>query len=767
MPANDDGTPIADVPDDPKKPEEPQRGAGASPSRNFGPSSAKARREEIFQRRRQNLDKLEARIVARSQPQNIPLHGQPNQPQEPVAANQANALPTPPAMPVEPAATTANKIDEVGGHHNTPMQADTIINFNVTETLAKDFIQGKLEGFFKSGASLGVQNEGEESGPDTVASSLPKAPTSIEGKFIKGIQSSSTGAAFVNKPGAGAKTSVKALPRNEKEIEHWYYQELSVRERCFVQAAAVLHGAPLRAISEATRELYAPLKAQDEAREETRKAQEKPQPSTPPPAAFHVPDVPPSSVSDFLVRIYSLIQQEERVRLTQSNTSEEVMASPLPVESPSESINTLLERTHTYTRRVNGATRLFWQDADESGLSRFSVDLLRFLAREASMEDMFGSQLDQRFLDIIGQWPTKYQGERSWRSASALGVIWWHQDARTFLWRQANKWAKSQQEQDWERAAALLDGAYQVERDTMQANAADGVSSSVLQLLNQWISTAHQAKTERGEGYAAARAYGLIGRKSPEIALKGLERLLRFPQLQATNEGPCYPPEDLFVFGVLKYVDLVRSGHIRQVLKHLADEAERYAHWQGVSQIKGEHRENANQRSVALFVIFTAFFLVVSCSLSAVDHMVSATYSTSEQLSAHPSCPDSEGRDILLAGLLTTAEQPYWQDQLATLLCALIMEKNYQPALYLLRRWGEIVLQYNSANSALEETYAQFLVKIGELIQTWSAHRGAAQHFAFGTYKYGLTLWLTDRRIPQPGFSQLAQKVLNRLPETN
>ncbi|MBV9227945.1 MAG: hypothetical protein JOZ18_01435, partial [Chloroflexi bacterium] len=583
----------------------------------------------------------------------------------------------------------------------------------------------------------------------------------IEGKFSKGIQSSSTGAAFVNKPRARAKTGVKALPRNEKEIEHWYYRELNTRERCFVQAAAVLHGAPLRAISEATRELYAPLKEQDEAREEARKTQEKPQPSTPPPAAFQVPDAPPSSVSDFLVRIYSLIQQEERARVAQSNTTEEVMAPPPPVESSSDSINTLLERTHTYTRRVNGATRLFWQDADENGLSHFSVDLLRFLSREASMEDMFGSQPDQSFLDIIGQWPTKYQGERSWRSASALGIIWWHQDARNFLWRQANKWAKSQQEQDWERAAALLDGAYQIERDT------DAVSSSVLQLLEQWISTTHQAQNERGEGYAAARAYALIGRKSPEIALKGLERLLRFPQPQATNEGPRYPPEDLFVFGVLKYVDLVRSGHVRQVLKHLADQAERYAHWQGNAQIKGERRENTNQRSVALYVIFTAFFLVASCSLSAVDNMVSANYSTSERLSDHPACPDGEGRDILLAGLLTKAEQPDWQDQLATLLCALIMEKNYQPALYLLRRWGEIVLQNKGANAAFEVTYAQFLVKVGELIQIWSADRGSGQLFAFGTYRYGLTLWLTDRRVPQPDFSQLAQKALNQLPETN
>ncbi len=481
MSLDDDGVPIPDVLNDSKKPEEPQRGPGAS-----APGSAKARREEIFRRRRQNIEKLDARIVARSQSQNTPARDQLGQQQEPIVTNPANSSSTPPAMPT---ATTENKIDKVGGHGNTSTQAGTIINLNVTETLAKDFfVKGKLEELFKAGASLGAPNEEEESGPDTVSDSSPKALPSIEGKFIKGIQSSSTGAAFVNKPRTRAKTGIKALPRNETEIEHWYYQELNPRQRCFVQAAAVLHGAQLRAISEATKELYTPLKEQHEAR----KAQEKPQSSTVPPAS-QVPGTPPSSVSDFLVRIYSLIQQEERARVAQSNVSNEVTALPTPVESQEDSINTLLERTYTYTRRVNGATRLFWQDADESGLSRFSVDLLRFLAREAAMEDMFGSQPDQSFLDIIEQWPAKYQGERSWRSAGALGVIWWHQDARNLLWRRANKWAKSQREQDWERAAALLDGAYQVECDTIGPD--NAASSSVLQLLDQWISTAHQAET--------------------------------------------------------------------------------------------------------------------------------------------------------------------------------------------------------------------------------------------------------------------------------
>jgi hypothetical protein len=725
------------------------------------------RNEEVFQRRQQKLDGLEARLAARLRQQGVPLPGvtsgeQPGQTPVQDAADAPDSLSPSPTAQAEPATSADNNIDRIGGKGNISNQASTIHNH-----ISYYFVEGKFEESYREGESVGAPNEENESRPDGTADSLSNVSSSLGEKITEGIQSGSTGAAFVNESGAKATAGAKALPKSDREIEHWYYRELSVKDRCFVEAAAVLHGAPLRAIAEATKELYAPLKEKDEERRAQIQTQPIPQPKEEVPL---LPASPPSSVPEFLMRVYSLIQQEERTRAAQAQTSttEAVPAPPSPSDPTLDSIDGLLERTHTYTLRVNGATRLLWQDADSSGLSRFSVDLLRFLARESAMEDMFGfgSQLEQRFLDVIEQWPTKYRGERSWRSASALGVIWWYQDARNLLWRQANKWAKSERGENWEHAAALLDGAYQVERGTMKAGIVDTANSSILQLLDQWTSIVHQAGTERSEGYAAARAYALIGRKSPEVALKGLENLLRFPQPQALNEGPNYPPEDLFAFSVLKYVDIVRSGHIRQVLNHLADEAEHYSHWRGTRQTRGERRENPHQRTVALDVIFTAFFLVASCSLSAVDENVPATYTTTGRLSDHPSCPDKKGRDILLAGLLTTTEQPLWQDQLAALLCAIIAEKNYQPALYLMRRWGEIVLKDQSMDAdVLEEAYAKFLVKVGNLILSWSADRGPTRLFPIGAYKRGLTLWQTDRRLPQPGFEKLATKVLSQLPE--
>jgi hypothetical protein len=724
--------------DDRKKPEDPQPEPENPPVRNFVPGSANVREEEILRHHQQRIESIEANWAARLRPQSLPPQGQSGPEQIRDAANAANPLPTAPEGQVaqnEPATTTSNKIVDLGGENNTINQASSIYYY-----ITNNFRGGKLEENYRGGESIGVITKGGERSTDEAADSPHKPSASPRERIIEEIQSSTIGAAFVNEVRTEAIEASNALPESDKEMAHWYYQELSESDRCFVQAAAVLHGAPLGDVAEATKELYAPLKERDK----TRSAQV---PEVAPPVALS----PSSTISEVLM--------SEWMRATQANASKGESV-PLSVTDPSlGSVHSLLERTHTYTLRVNGAMRLQWQDADASGLSHFSVDLLRFLARESAMEDMFGPQSGQRFLDIIGQWPVKYTGERSWRSASALGVIWWHQNARKLLWGRANEWARSEQEQDWEHAAALLDGAYQVERDTMKTGADNAGNSAVLQLLNQWVATAHQVEKEGGEGYAAARAYALIGRKSPEIALKGLDRLLLFDQPQSLNEEPRYPPEDLYVFSVFKYVDIVRSGHIRQVLKHLAENAESHAHW------RGRRRENRHQSTVALQITFAVFFLTAACSLSAVDKHVPASYTLGKRLPNYPSCPDSKGRDILLAGLLARAERHFWQDQLATLLCAIIIEKNHQPALYLLRRWGEIVLKDKSKDaSTIEEAYAQFLVKVGKLILAWSADRGPGRSFAIGTYKHGLSLWLTDMRLPQPDFKKLAQKVLNQLP---
>ena len=749
--------------DDAQKPVDSQSELAAGPAGD--PESGRVRMggEDYLQKFQQKGDKAKEQRAENLRQRGIPLpgtslRGQPGQVQKQGAAN---LLPTPPTAQTEPVTTTGNTLGKVEGQWHTINQAgeiQTVTNVFVTrEDVMKGFMRGFTEGVFeksfKVGVAIGEANEKDGRGPDTASGSPHKASASMDEKLVEGIQSGSTDAAFVNEAGTEATADARALPKNDKEIERWYYQELSERDRCFVKAAAVLHGAPLLEVAEASKELYEPLKERDE----ERKAQAS---EVAPPA----PLVPSSSISELVTLVHALSQRDERTRTDQVQVgASQGGSTTLPAV---DSGNSLLERTHTYTLRVNGAMRLLWQDADASGLSGFSVELLRFLAQESALEDIVGSQSGQHFLDIIGQWPAKYAGERSWRSASALGVIWWHQNAQKLLWGRANEWASSQREQDWEHAAALLDGAYQVERDTMKVGADNVVNSAVLQLLEQWVVIAQEAETERGEGYAAARAYALIGRKSPEIALKGLERLLCFlPQPKGINEGPRYPPENLFVFSVLKYIDIVRSGHVRQVLKHLAEGAERLAHWRGSSQMRGERRENRHQSTVALHVIFTAFFLVAACSLSAVDKDAPASYSPGKRLPDHPSCPDSKGRDILLVGLLAKAERHLWQDQLAMLLCALIMEKNVLPALYLLRRWGEIVLKDKSKDAvAIEAVYEQFLVKVGKLILDWSADRGSGRTFAIGAYKHELTLWETDMRLPQPGSKKLAQKVLSQLP---
>ncbi len=255
-----------------------------------------------------------------------------------------------------------------------------------------------------------------------------------------------------------------------------------------MNACAVLHGATLRAIAEATRELYAAQKEKGAIGNlETEVS------SSPIIEESPVSFPPPPQMPESWAWIYLLGQKDERTRSGQikANIVRNGPSSVEPGEIPLPSLDVLLERTYTYRSYANGATRIFWKDTDPSGLSNFSIDLLRFLAREAAMEEMFGAQAGQRFLDIVKQWPAKYRGERSWRSANALGVIWWHQDAKNLLWRQADRWAKSQQKQDWEHAAALLDGAYQVERGTMKSGTDENINSSVLQLLDRWITTAH------------------------------------------------------------------------------------------------------------------------------------------------------------------------------------------------------------------------------------------------------------------------------------
>src|SRR5206468_6530917 len=130
--------------------------------------------------------------------------------------------------------------------------------------------------------------------------------------------------AFVNAFRARTRNSAGVLPRNSKEIGVWYYQELSDMDRCFVNACAVLHGATLRAIAEAMRELYASLKEKNELAET--QIQELPAPIA---EISPVPNSSPTQMPESLMWIYLLGQQDERTRAAQAKA-----ALPASVPSP-------------------------------------------------------------------------------------------------------------------------------------------------------------------------------------------------------------------------------------------------------------------------------------------------------------------------------------------------------------------------------------------------------------------------------------------------
>lgn len=660
---------------------------------------------------------------------------------------------------------TENKIDEIGGKRNTTNQANIIMNFNYNIDSNHDtaspldifndlYIKGFFEkDFLKSRDGFSpISKEKRDYSLSDILQKLPDSQASTEERFRESIEDSSNDTAYINPSRNQQQTNnTRKLPQNEEEIEHWYYKELSEIDRCFVKACAVLHGSSLNAIADATREFLELLKEETNA-DMSQTLQTVLLPDE--------PETPPDSLPEALLPAYLMGRQDERERKIYAHVEIQkgTSSTSLAAQFSPGSISSLLERTHTYTLWVNHATRLFWKDADNNGLSSFSVDILRFLAREATMENILGVQQGRRFTDIVREWPTRYRGERSWRSANALGVVWWYQDARNLLWRQADKWARGQQKQDWEHAAALLDGAYQVEHESIKQGTV--MTSSVLQLLDRWIATSRQATTHRGEGHAAARAFDLIGRKSPEIALNGLKQLLHISlsPIVPTAKRPYLG--DLFISSTIKYVNIARAGHVRLVLKHLADGA-----YHSIQEKADSSRRNSH--AAATHVELTAFLLLTSCSLSSVDTSFTAIYAASEPLPDSPPCPDNKGRDILLAGFLTTAEEE-WYERLAILLASVIINKNYSAAFYLLSRWGEIVLKDQSKNaSVFVDRYIQFLVKIGQLIIAWSARHRTARHIAIGAYRRRLTLWLTDRRLPHENFKVIARKVLDQLPSAN
>lgn len=158
------------------------------------------------------------------------------------------------------------------------------------------------------------------------------------------------------------------LPETPEEIEDWYCDELTEWETCFVEATAVLHGAPLHEIRNAAQTLYHPS----------------------------VFDADKPSAAKSGTRI---------------------------------SENTLRTRLYMQKAYIGDAERLLWCDANASGLSSFASRLLPIIVSQSNLSVV---QEGTTFLEQLEEWTTTLSGECAWRANRALGSIWLKLDKKRF-----------------------------------------------------------------------------------------------------------------------------------------------------------------------------------------------------------------------------------------------------------------------------------------------------------------------------------------------
>jgi len=557
----------------------------------------------------------------------------------------------------------------------------------------------------------------------SVPDSSSKYDKQLQEQYIENLKFERQNTTFF----ASTEVGKAQLPNDEQQISQWYYA-LDEYEQCYVQATAVLHGAPAHEVSKRAENLYYIIYESAERQQ-----------------GF----LPPSS-------------EQEKPLDTQQPA---FRAIDLPLQK--KPARELRASTHTLTRRGNGAERVFWKDVDEHGLSAFGLRLLIFLANEFTNHGQQG----QRFLDNLNAWSTENNDECSWRSARAYGVVLWYQHADQ-LYQVAKKWGTTRSIRRRWKAASLLDGAYEIECSKLkdiQAN--DSSASSVLQLLDDWASPVNTQLSVSTSNLrcTAANAYGLIGKKSPDIALTRLARLLQLPESQATHEA-----NDVFAAGVSTYISLIWSGHIRKVLEHLAEIAEALSHQRSLFNTMKERQRYRQQREVRLNAVFETFFFVAAASCAERYDDGFGFYTVTDPLPLEPAVPDTHKRDVLLAGLLVE-EEIRWRAHITTLLCAAIIEKRSVSAFDLLHSWASIVLEMRerkiSSSELIYRQFRQFMVDLGKAIDTWCRdieHRDGEQRLrrspkAIAAYKYRLEQWQKPRRSHErPLLSTLAQEILKQ-----
>jgi nucleoside phosphorylase len=570
-------------------------------------------------------------------------------------------------------------------------------------------------------------------------------------------------------PGIESKIEPTKLPETEEEFTAWYYG-LGDYEQYYVLTTAVLHGAPVHEVAKRAGSLYQIIRDDVERN------------------------------GKFLR--YSSYQGDQR-----ETQQEESLRFPDPLlrTIPGKDLRKI---TYTKTRKERGVERLYWQDADAYGLSTFGLRLLEFLCNEFISRGEFG----QFFLNILQRWSEESsdddsRDEVSRKAAHAYGVVLWCHDAIE-LKNIAKKWAKEDSPQ---LTAELLDGAYEIERVKSVRKVSNvGTSSVVLVLLKKWVKHIHKVlstdkdefsieerenqadKKEPGEsseeeeenqddedefdieeskpdvairlGCAAASTYALIGKRSPDIALEGLERLLKLPL-----SNPTIDKDDIVDAGVSTYVILSLSGRVREVIEYLAASAEQLSHTRNLPRTLKKRQEYRRKREVYLNATLVAFFRIAAASLTEIQDSQNVKYSLSEPLPPQPAIPDPAGRDVLLAFLLSGSEVKC-QEDIITLLCAAIIEKNSKHAFDLLRYWAEIVLRMHGTKDKDAEltyvTFLQFIVYLGRTVDEWYRDlqkQNLLPPPAVETFKNRLKQWCIEGDFYSHPIGTLAKEVLRQL----
>ncbi len=545
------------------------------------------------------------------------------------------------------------------------------------------------------------------------------------------------------------------LPETEVEFSEWYYK-LGDYERYYVQTAAVLHGAPVHEVTKRADSLYNFIRDQVKRRE-------------------------------YSLRFRTHRGDQRETQRRGSPRFSDLFLRKIPSRE-------LRSSTHTITRRVDDVERLYWRDVDAYGLSTFGLQLLAFLSKEFISRGEYG----QNSLKVLHDWSNdSSNGEVSWKAAHSYGVVLWCHNA-DLLGTEAEAWAKVKSRLSWRRAAELLDGAYEIEQIKNDQKVNDVKKSSVvLRLLDSWVDRVHeefnkqekkklntedqaitdqvnadQAEKDRVKlnettnlGCTVASTYGLIGKRLPEIALAGLQRLLQLPQIDSTDNT-----RSIFAAGVSTYVTLTWSGRVRSVLEHLAANAERLSHQRPMTHKTEELRKYRQYREVHLKATLEAFFLVAIASFLGRREKPPVSYSLTEPLPPQPAIPDPAGRDVLLAGLLSQNEVML-KEQITALLCTAIIEKKSRLAFGLLRYWADIVFEMLRAQDIDRDTvkkfvsFWRFIVNLGKTVDKWCLDlekQGFRSPQAIDAFKCRLEQWCKEGRIRSHPIGSLAQEVLKQ-----